>query len=118
MSATLSAGACGLVAVATRCRVAASAAAGLTIGFRWASAQGTQAGPPVPPMIKDNPQLEVVDSVVTVDLINRGERTELLLTHELPPDPKIRRGHEEGWEGCLGNLEEMFSKIAHEGRQT
>jgi CO/xanthine dehydrogenase Mo-binding subunit len=40
---------------------AASAAAGLTIGFRWASAQGTQgtpAGPPVPPMIKANPQLD------------------------------------------------------------
>ena len=37
---------------------AASAAAGLTIGFRWASAQGTQAGPPVPPMIKNNPQLD------------------------------------------------------------
>ncbi|MEO8214755.1 MAG: SRPBCC domain-containing protein [Myxococcales bacterium] len=54
------------------------------------------------------PELEVVDSVVTVDLIDRGERTELLLTHELPPDPKIRRGHEEGWTGCLGNLEKMF----------
>ena len=40
---------------------AASAAAGLTIGFRWASAQGTQGpqtGPPVPPMIKNNPQLD------------------------------------------------------------
>ena len=40
---------------------AASAAAGLTIGFRWGSAQGTQgppAGPPVPPMIKANPQLD------------------------------------------------------------
>ena len=55
------------------------------------------------------PELEVVDSVVTVVLIDRGERTELLLTHVLPPDPKIRRGHEEGWAGCLGNLEEMFS---------
>jgi uncharacterized protein YndB with AHSA1/START domain len=51
------------------------------------------------------PELSVVDSIVTVDLIDLGERTELLLVHELPPDPKIRRGHEEGWQGCLANLE-------------
>jgi len=55
------------------------------------------------------PELSVVDSVVTVDLVDRGERTELRLTHELPPDPKTRRGHEDGWEGCLGNLEKMLS---------
>jgi uncharacterized protein YndB with AHSA1/START domain len=55
------------------------------------------------------PELAVIDSVVTVALLDRGDHTELLLTHELPPDPKIRRGHEEGWEGCLGNLEKMLS---------
>jgi uncharacterized protein YndB with AHSA1/START domain len=54
------------------------------------------------------PELAVVDSVVTVDLIDHGPRTELVLTHELPPDPKIRRGHEDGWHGCLGNLENML----------
>ena len=37
---------------------ATSAAAGLTIGFRWASAQGTQSAASVPPMIKNNPQLD------------------------------------------------------------
>jgi hypothetical protein len=36
--------------------------------------------------------------------------TKVVLTHELPPpDPKIRRGHEEGWHGCLGNLEKMLN---------
>jgi uncharacterized protein YndB with AHSA1/START domain len=54
------------------------------------------------------PDLKVVDSVVTVELVEQGDRTELILTHELPPEPKIRRGHEEGWEGCLGNLEKML----------
>ena len=54
------------------------------------------------------PELAVVDSVVTVDLIDHGQRTELVLKHELPPDPKVRRGHEEGWEGCLGNLDKML----------
>ena len=55
------------------------------------------------------PDLAVVDSIVTVELVDRGERTELILTHELPPDPKVRRGHEEGWEGCLGNLEKFLN---------
>jgi uncharacterized protein YndB with AHSA1/START domain len=61
------------------------------------------------------PELEVVDSVVTVDLVDHGQRTELLLTHELPPDPKIRRSHEEGWEGCLGNLEKLLSNDETKG---
>jgi len=56
------------------------------------------------------PELAVVDSVVTVELIDHGQRTELVLTHELPPDPKIRSGHEQGWQGCLGNLEKMLEK--------
>ena len=54
------------------------------------------------------PELSVVDSVVTVELSDRGERTELSLVHELPPDPKIQSGHEEGWTGCLGNLEKLL----------
>jgi uncharacterized protein YndB with AHSA1/START domain len=57
------------------------------------------------------PELEVRDSLVTVELIDRGERTELVLTHELPPEPAIRRGHEQGWEGCLGNLEKMLGTL-------
>lgn len=56
------------------------------------------------------PDLAVEDSVVTVELIDRGESTELLLWHELPPDPKIRKGHEQGWEGCLGNLERWMTQ--------
>src|SRR5215203_5069069 len=35
------------------------------------------------------PELSVTDSIVTVELVEHGERTELRLTHELPPDPKI-----------------------------
>jgi uncharacterized protein YndB with AHSA1/START domain len=54
------------------------------------------------------PDLDVVDSVVTVELVELGQLTELFLTHELPPDPKVRRGHEEGWGGCLGNLEKFL----------
>jgi uncharacterized protein YndB with AHSA1/START domain len=56
------------------------------------------------------PALKVTDSVVTVDLVDHGERTELLLTHELPPDPNVRRAHHEGWTGCLGNLEKFIEQ--------
>jgi uncharacterized protein YndB with AHSA1/START domain len=59
------------------------------------------------------PELGVTDSVVIVELSahgKEGERTELQLTHQLPDEPNIRRGHEEGWVGCLGNLEKLLDK--------
>ena len=63
---------------------AASAVAGLTIGFRWALAQGPQAGPPVPPMIRNNPQLDAwvriaPDGTVTV-MTGRVELGQGMLT--------------------------------------
>jgi len=60
------------------------------------------------------PDLGVKDSVVTVELHARGARTDLLLTHELPPEPKIRHEHEEGWNGCLGNLESLLEREQRE----
>lgn len=62
------------------------------------------------------PELEVVDSLVTVDLAERGDETELRLTHVLPPDPAVRRGHQEGWEGCLGNLAKTLDDPTPERR--
>jgi uncharacterized protein YndB with AHSA1/START domain len=56
------------------------------------------------------PELGVTESVVTVELHERGSQTELELTHQLPPDPNVRRGHEEGWIGCIGNLEKLLDK--------
>jgi uncharacterized protein YndB with AHSA1/START domain len=51
------------------------------------------------------PDLGVVDSIVTVELTAHASGgTALTLSHELPPDPKIRAEHEGGWNGCLGNL--------------
>ncbi len=54
------------------------------------------------------PVLDVADSVVTVELFERGDRTELVLTHVLPDDPKVRSAHDEGWTGCLANLENLL----------
>jgi uncharacterized protein YndB with AHSA1/START domain len=56
------------------------------------------------------PDLGVEDSVVTVELSDRGARTELLLTHALPPDRTIRHAHQDGWEGCIGNLEKFIDR--------
>ena len=63
---------------------AASAVAGLTIGFRWAAAQGTPGGPPVPPMIRANPQLDAwvrvaPDGTITV-MTGRVELGQGMLT--------------------------------------
>lgn len=54
------------------------------------------------------PDLGVEGSVVTIELRDVEAGTELTLTHELPSDPKVRSGHEEGWQGCLGNLEKLL----------
>jgi uncharacterized protein YndB with AHSA1/START domain len=63
------------------------------------------------------PDLNVTNSVVTLELRDLGQSTELTLKHELPADPKVRRGHEEGWEGCLGNLTKYLLEN-QEGNET
>ena len=55
-------------------------------------------------------ELEVEGSLVTVELEARGDATELVLTHQLRPDPRILREHEGGWNGCLGQLERFLGE--------
>jgi uncharacterized protein YndB with AHSA1/START domain len=45
----------------------------------------------------------VTDSKVTVELFERNEGTELVLTHELPED--MVEPHRQGWTSCLLHLE-------------
>ncbi len=54
------------------------------------------------------PELGVEDSIVTIELTAKNDKTQLILQHELPPDPNIRREHEEGWVGCLSQLERIM----------
>jgi uncharacterized protein YndB with AHSA1/START domain len=49
-------------------------------------------------------ELGVSESLVTIELVARGDVTELVLTHELPDEPTVLREHEGGWNGCLGSL--------------
>jgi uncharacterized protein YndB with AHSA1/START domain len=54
-------------------------------------------------------ELGVPESLVTVELGDRGEQTEIALHHELPDDPTILREHEGGWNGCLDSLARYFT---------
>lgn len=56
---------------------------------------------------KDSPLLEA--SRVTVRFEPRGEGTEVIVVHELIDTPVTRDEHEQGWKGCLENLEAWFA---------
>lgn len=51
---------------------------------------------------KSTPERE---SLVTVELRDRGGATELTLTHEKFFDADARDHHDKGWQGCLARLE-------------
>lgn len=45
------------------------------------------------------------ESLVTIELFDRGPSTELLLTHVQLPNAEQREKHGQGWNGCLNRLE-------------
>jgi len=61
---------------------------------------------------KEAPQTGVVDNCpqteVTVEFIDLGGNTELVLTHRGLPSAKLRDEHETGWIGCLNELEKTL----------
>jgi hypothetical protein len=50
----------------------------------------------------------VKNSKVTIELFEKGNQTELVLTHELPPDAV--EPHRHGWVNCLDHLEALLGK--------
>lgn len=46
------------------------------------------------------------ESLVTIEFIDRGPATELLLTHAQLPNAEQRDKHGEGWNGCLTRLDQ------------
>ena len=44
------------------------------------------------------------ETLVTIDFEALGEKTRLILTHDLLPTAVARDGHAEGWQGCLDSL--------------
>jgi uncharacterized protein YndB with AHSA1/START domain len=51
-----------------------------------------------------------VKTLVTVELIPRGDETDLVLTHERLPTPAICEGHTRGWGNILDHLSDVVSK--------
>ncbi|MFQ5693404.1 MAG: SRPBCC domain-containing protein [Nitrospinota bacterium] len=48
--------------------------------------------------------MDIGETLVTVEFRDRGDETEVSLTHELLPTEEARQAHAEGWNGCLGRL--------------
>ena len=48
--------------------------------------------------------MDIGETSVTIDLYERGEMTELVLTHEGLPSEEARLAHGEGWNGSLERL--------------
>jgi len=44
------------------------------------------------------------ESLVTIEFLDLGPATEILLTHEQLPSAEERQKHEQGWNGCLTQL--------------
>jgi uncharacterized protein YndB with AHSA1/START domain len=47
---------------------------------------------------------------VTIEFLDRGPSTEILLTHEQLPSAEDRQKHEQGWNGCLAQLAQYVEK--------
>ena len=53
---------------------------------------------------------KVGESQVTVEFHQRGEATEVVLTHERFPNGEATKLHELGWTSCLNRLESRYAK--------
>lgn len=49
------------------------------------------------------------ETLVTVEFIDKGGSTEVVLTHEQFTDEHMRDEHQGGWGGCLDGLERLFA---------
>ncbi len=52
------------------------------------------------------------ETLVTVEFLDRGAATEVVLTHELFPSAEARQRHETGWMGCLEKLARLVNRTA------
>ena len=50
------------------------------------------------------------ETVLTLEFIDRGNETELVLTHENFRDSAQRDRHEHGWGGCFAKLDELLAR--------
>ncbi|MGA8142678.1 MAG: SRPBCC family protein [Candidatus Acidiferrales bacterium] len=61
------------------------------------------------PFEKSMPEvLDGGESLVTIQLIDRGKSTEMIFTHEGFPNAKVRSDHQTGWNGCFEVLDKYL----------
>jgi uncharacterized protein YndB with AHSA1/START domain len=58
------------------------------------------------------PDQHVQNSLVTVEFYERGESTEVVVTHRRLPSEADRQDHGRGWSECLANLERELTEKA------
>ena len=58
-------------------------------------------------------ELQTSDSLVTIEFIERGSNTEMLLTHDRLSGIPSRDAHGEGWTACLIRLDKLFATSEH-----
>ena len=66
----------------------------IVLSWRWLSQEGSR------------------ESTVTIEFIERGATTEVVLTHEGLVSQQDRAGHDHGWIGCFDKLAAMFGSTA------
>lgn len=54
------------------------------------------------------PEVQVGETLVTVEFHDIGEETEMIFTHELFPNNELRERHNRAWVSCFGRLEEFL----------
>ena len=64
----------------------------LAFTWRWEGGEGVKEG----------------ETLVTLELHERGDATELVLTHEGFATGEARDGHEQGWSSALNHMEKVF----------
>lgn len=57
---------------------------------------------------------EYGDTLVTVEFLERGNQTEVILRHGQFPSPAARDSHDDGWGICLDRLVELIEKGAND----
>jgi len=56
--------------------------------------------------------VRLTDSIVTVDFLDHGDQTELVITHERLPNRAMRALHGIGWRGLLKDLGQLIGRHA------
>lgn len=56
--------------------------------------------------------MDMDETLVTLDFIDLGDKTELVLLHEKLPNDEAVEAHREGWEGCLACLDRYITNVS------